>query len=99
MCSSDLFPSHDKRPHHGFDAVHDDWKSQFIGGCSAPIQISEVITTATSADNSGELLATSGDIKGKGVSLNQGSFTFDTCEHGIIMGILSIVPEAVSQSR
>ena len=55
--------------HYGFDAVHDDWKSQFIGGCSAPIQISEVITTATTADNSGELLSTSGDIKGKGFHL------------------------------
>lgn len=86
------------KAHYGFDAVHDDWKSQFIGGCSAPLQISEVITTATTADNSGELLAASGDIKGKGVSLNQGSFTFDTREHGIIMGILSIVPEADYQS-
>ena len=44
------------KAHYGFDAVHDDWKSQFIGGCSAPIQISEVITTTTTADNSGELL-------------------------------------------
>lgn len=87
------------KAHYGFDAVHDDWKSQFIGGCSAPIQISEIITTATTADNSGELLATSGDIKGKGVSLNQGSFTFDSREHGIIMGILSIVPEADYQSN
>lgn len=86
------------KAHYGFDAVHDDWKSQFIGGCSAPIQISEVITTATTADNSGELLATSGDIKGKGVSLSQGSFTFDSREHGIIIGILSIVPEADYQS-
>lgn len=86
------------KAHYGFNAVHDDWKSQFIGGCSAPIQISEVITTATTSDTSGNLLATSGDIKGKGVSLNQGSFTFDTREHGIIMGILSIVPEADYQS-
>lgn len=86
------------KAHYGFNAVHDDWKSQFIGGCSAPIQISEVITTATTADNSGELLASSGDIKGKGVSLNQGSFTFDSREHGIIIGILSIVPEADYQS-
>ena len=39
-----------------------------------------------------------GDIKGKGVSLNQGSFTFDSREHGIIIGILSIVPEADYQS-
>ena len=43
-------------------------------------------------------MATSGDVKGKGVSLNQGSFTFDSREHGIIIGILSIVPEADYQS-
>lgn len=86
------------KAHYGFDAVHDDWKSQFIGGCSAPIQISEVITTATTSDSNGDLLATSGDIKGKGVSLNQGSFEFDSREHGIIIGILSIVPEADYQS-
>lgn len=86
------------KAHYGFDAVHDDWKSTFIGGCSAPIQISEVITSATTANSDGALLASSGDIKGKGVSLNQGSFTYDTKEHGIIIGILSIVPEADYQS-
>ena len=84
--------------HYGFNAVHDDWKSQFIGGCSSPIQISEVVTSATTAGSDGEILATSGDIKGKGISLNQGSFTFDSREHGIIIGILSIVPEADYQS-
>ena len=86
------------KAHYGFDSVHDDWKSQFIGGCSSPIQISEVITSATTADSEGEILAASGEIKGKGVSLNQGSFVFDSREHGIIIGILSIVPEADYQS-
>ena len=83
--------------HYGFNAVHDDWKSQFIGGCSSPIQISEVITTATTADSDG-IIGSVGDIKGKGVSLNQGKFTFDSREHGIIIGLLSIVPEADYQS-
>lgn len=85
------------KAHYGFNAVHDDWKSQFIGGCTAPIQISEVITSATTAGSDG-LLGNVGDIKGKGVSLNQGSFTFDSREHGIIIGILSIVPDADYQS-
>lgn len=85
------------KAHYGFDAVHDDWKSQFIGGCSAPIQISEVITAATTAGSDG-LLGNVGDIKGKGVSLNQGSFTFDSREHGIILGLLSITPDADYQS-
>lgn len=85
------------KAHYGFNAVHDDWKSQFIGGCSSPIQISEVITTATTADSEG-IIGSVGDIKGKGVSLNQGKFTFDCREHGIIIGLLSIVPEADYQS-
>lgn len=85
------------KAHYGFNAVHDDWKSQFIGGCSSPIQISEVITTATTSDSEG-IIGNVGDIKGKGVSLNQGKFTFDSREHGIILGLLSIVPEADYQS-
>lgn len=85
------------KAHYGFNAVHDDWKSQFIGGCSAPIQISEVITSATTAGSDG-LLGNVGDIKGKGVSLNQGSFTFDSREHGIIIGLLSVTPDADYQS-
>lgn len=80
------------RAHYGFNAVHDDWKSQFIGGCTAPVNISEVLTTATTEQ------APTGDIYGKGASFNQGTFTFDTREHGIIIGILSIVPEADYQS-
>lgn len=86
------------KAHYGFNAVHDDWKSKFIGGCSSPIQISEVITTATTTNSSNTTIGSVGDIKGKGVSLNQGSFTFDTREHGIIIGLLSIVPEADYQS-
>ncbi len=86
------------KAHYGFNAVHDDWKSKFIGGCSSPIQISEVITTATTTNSSNTTIGAVGDIKGKGVSLNQGSFTFDSREHGIIIGLLSIVPEADYQS-
>lgn len=85
------------KAHYGFNAVHDDWKSQFIGGCSSPIQISEVITTATTSNND-SIIGNVGDIKGKGVSLNQGKFTFDSREHGIIIGLLSIVPDADYQS-
>lgn len=86
------------KAHYGFNAVHDDWQSKFIGGCSAPIQISEVITTATTTNSSNTMIGSVGDIKGKGVSLNQGSFTFDSREHGIIIGLLSIVPDADYQS-
>ncbi len=80
------------RAHYGFNAVHDDWKSVFIGGTSAPVNISEVLTTATTEQ------APTGDIYGKGASFNNGKFTFDTKEHGIIIGIMSIVPEADYQA-
>lgn len=76
------------KAHYGFDAVHDDWKSTFIGGTSAPVSISEVVTTATTEQ------APTGDIYGKGASFNSGKFSFTAKEHGIIMGIISIVPEA-----
>lgn len=76
------------RAHYGFDAVHDDWKSSFIGGTSAPVSISEVVTTATTDQ------APTGDIYGKGASFNSGKFSFTAKEHGIIMGIISVVPEA-----
>lgn len=76
------------RAHYGFNAVHDDWKATYIGGISEPIQISEVLTTATTEQ------APTGAISGRGLSANNsGSFTFDTKEHGIIMGIFSVVPE------
>ena len=77
------------RAHYGFDVPYDNCKSRFIGGISEPISISEVITTATTAD------APTGDIYGKGLSANSGQrIVFDTKEHGIIMGIFSVVPEA-----
>mgnify|MGYP002673328238 CR=1 FL=1 len=78
--------------HYGFNAVHDDWKSKFIGGCTSALNISEVVTTATTEQ------APTGDICGKGVSYNEGRFSFDTREHGIIIGIMSIVPQADYQS-
>lgn len=78
--------------HYGFNAVHDDWKSQFIGGCTSAVNISEVVTTATTEQ------APTGDICGKGVSYNEGKFSFDSREHGIIIGIMSIVPSADYQS-
>lgn len=80
------------KSHYGIDAVHDDWKATFIGGCTSAVTINEVITTATTEQ------APTGDIYGKGASLNSGRFTFDSKEHGIIMGILSIVPDADYQS-
>lgn len=77
------------RAHYGFDVPYDNCKSRFLGGISEPISISEVITTATTSE------APTGDISGKGLSANSGQrIVFDSKEHGVIMGIFSVVPEA-----
>ena len=77
------------RAHYGFDVPYDNCKSHFLGGISEPISISEVITTATTSE------APTGDICGKGLSANSGQrIVFDSKEHGVIMGIFSVVPEA-----
>lgn len=88
------------RNRFGFGGVHDDWKATFIGGTSAPVSISEVITTANTEftiSDEHTPLGQTGDIYGKAVSStdpNSPFIEFDTKEHGIIMGIYSVVPEA-----
>lgn len=85
------------RNRFGFGGVHDDWKASYIGGSSSPVSIGEVITTAntqlgTESDNT--ILGQTGDIYGKASSVNDARITFDTKEHGIIMGIFSVTPDA-----
>lgn len=76
----------------GIDAPDDDWKSQFIGAIDAPITISEVETTADTYDGN-EIGSAAGTLYGKGSSLSNGNIEFTAKEHGIIMGIFSILPE------
>ena len=81
------------RNRFGFGGVHDDWKVTYLGGSSSPVSIGEVVTTANTT--SGEsTLGQTGDIYGKASSVNEAKITFDTKEHGIIMGIFSVTPEA-----
>lgn len=65
----------------------DDFHSVFLGGCDAPVQISEVVSTV---NTSSEPLGT---IGGKALSFNTGSISVECDEHCIIMGIMSFVPE------
>lgn len=85
------------RNRFGFGGVHDDWKSTYIGGSSSPISIGEVITTANTqlgSEGDNTILGQTGDIYGKASSVNDARITFDTKEHGIIMGIFSVTPDA-----
>lgn len=76
------------KAHYGFEFPHDSFKSTFLGGIDAPVTISEVVTTATT--ERGE----AGDIFGKGMSANRDkTIRFDSKEHGVILGIFSVVPE------
>lgn len=82
----------------GVDAPDDDWKSKFIGAIDAPVTIGDVTTTSDTyneADNSG---AIPGTLYGNGWSQSKGSIDFTSKEHGIIMGIFSILPECDYQS-
>lgn len=67
--------------------------SFFIKAFDAPISIGEVVSTADTATSS-ELGENLGKIAGKGYADMSGSFDYESSEHGILMGILSFVPEA-----
>lgn len=74
--------------HYGYSMKHDPYKSIYLGGMSKPVQISEVVTTANTSDGQ------TGDLFGRGLSLGtSNTINFTSNEHGILMGIFSIVPE------
>lgn len=82
----------------GVDSPDDEWKSKFIGAIDAPVTIGDVTTTSDTyneADNSG---AIPGTLYGNGWSQSKGTIDFTSKEHGIIMGIFSILPECDYQS-
>ena len=71
--------------------------SFYIGGADAPVVIGEVTATAAgSATVGGDSVQSAlGQVSCKGTSSSSNrTITFDTKEHGIIMGIFSIIPES-----
>ncbi len=71
------------RPH---DSAH---VARYIGSNSQPIQIGEVVSTSETATQS------LGTIAGRGTSVGKsGDFNFTADDFGIVMGIISIIPEA-----
>lgn len=82
----------------GVEAPDDEWKSKFIGAIDAPITIADVTTTSDTYDASSEIGAIPGTLYGNGWSNSQGVIDFTAKEHGIIMGIFSILPECDYQS-
>lgn len=60
-------------------------KCVYLGGSSSNIDLSEVVNTNITGDNIAE-------IAGKGVGTGQGSFSWESDEYGIIIGIYHNVP-------
>lgn len=76
------------KAHFGIDVIDEYDKARFLGGASSPVVISENISTA---DTEGASL---GSLSGVGKSnLSDNTISFSAKEHGIIMGIFSIMPE------
>lgn len=82
----------------GVESPDDDWKSKFIGAIDAPVTIGDVTTTSDTYDESSNSGAIPGTLYGNGWSQSQGTIDFTSKEHGIIMGIFSILPECDYQS-
>lgn len=82
----------------GVDAPDDDWKSKFIGAIDAPVTIGDVTTTSDTYNETDHSGAIPGTLYGNGWSQSKGNIDFTANEHGIIMGIFSILPECDYQS-
>lgn len=82
----------------GVESPDDDWKSKFIGAIDAPVTIGDVTTTSDTYDESSQSGAIPGTLYGNGWSQSRGNIDFTSKEHGIIMGIFSILPECDYQS-
>lgn len=63
-------------------------RAEYLGGGAMPIQISEVLSTAQSAEN--DVL---GDLAGHGIAVGKANrFSYHCDEHGLIIGFVSVVP-------
>lgn len=79
---------------YGFDPYAPQYKSEFIGSASAPVQINPITTTADTLDSAGNNGTPAGRIYGNGIAQSSGDvFEYDVKEHGIIIGISSFVPD------
>ncbi len=72
-------------------------RSEYIGGFSQPIQISSVEQTGTYSDMD-DVKQPLGNLAGRGTSANSGHcFDYKVLEHGVILGIASVLPRASYQ--
>lgn len=85
------------KAHFGDEARYDDHRATFLGSVDAPLNIADIDATAqTGASENGSLA----DVAGKGTSTLQDKvFKFKGHEFGVIVAMMSILPEAEYQSQ
>lgn len=80
--------------HYGVASDFDDHRPTYLGSVDSPLNISDVLSTATTNAGSG-MNDVLGDIAGKGTSsLNDKVFKFHSKDFGVIMVMFSLLPEA-----
>lgn len=68
-------------------------RAEYLGGGLIDVQISEVMTTSWSKDGSDNDVPPA-NMTGRGATYSQqNGFTYNCEEHGVVMGILSVLPE------
>lgn len=70
-------------------------RAEYLGGGQQPVRISEVVSTYADTSTGFDQL---GDLGGHGLSVGKTNrFTYRCVEHGIIMGIMSVMPDSAYQ--
>jgi hypothetical protein len=73
-------------------------RPEFLGGNSAPMQISEVLQTAPATDAQGAAPTPQGNMAGHGISVGgSANINYKVEEHGFIIGIQSFLPKSAYQ--
>jgi len=69
-------------------------RSEFLGWSTNPIVISEVLSTANTTNDGGDVIGVTGDMYGHGIGVGRGGRTrYRAEEHGIFISLLSIRPK------
>lgn len=80
------------RSHYGDDVSYNEHRCTFLGSVDAPLNISDVNSTAQIGTGANQGLA---DVAGKGLSsMDDSVFKFKSKQFGVIMVMFSLLPEA-----
>lgn len=85
------------KSHYGSSAEYNDHRASFLGSVDAPLNISDIDATAQTGEGTNQGL---GDVAGKGLSsLDERVFKFKAHTFGVIVVVVSLLPEAEYESQ